>query len=485
LSRQTFMRTVIFALLLLTSSLLVAQQSDTLTVAGMEKDFDLLRQSLEEVHGGLYRFADKQTTDARFNRHRKKIASMRSRREFTQLLAKVLADTRDGHMRLIMDEQILSDFGKAMLFPFSILIEDNRMVVRYNETKDDSTIKPGYEIVKINGEKASDLLTRMYAGLPGDGYIETGKRKRLEQSFGAFYWLLIDTAGKFNITIKDLTGKVIDQRIAGVLNSELEENRNSNRVNAVIAAAISSLSGSSDNILLQFPKPGVAYLRVRGFQGDDFYQQIDSVFKTVDDKKASSLILDLRGNGGGTDMYGAYLVAQFVNKPFRYFDRIHLRSIKPSFTNFKEQTLQELREGTVADPAGGYLATAVLHPGVGEQQPGSFPFTGKTFVLTDGGTFSTAADVAALLRQLTGAVFIGEETGGGFEGNTSGLNAELVLPNSKLKVRMYMYEYWNAVEVKKRGRGTVPDLFTPLRVVDMVKGVDRPLEVALEMAGKE
>jgi C-terminal processing protease CtpA/Prc len=485
LLRHTNMRTALLFFFLITASVLVAQQPGALNVASMEKDFDLLRQSLEEVHGGLYRFADKQTTDARFNRQRKKIASMRSRREFTQLVMEVLADTRDGHMRLIMDKQTLSDFGEAKLFPFAILIEDNRMVVRYNDTKDDSTIKPGYEIVQINGEKAGDVIRRLYTQLPGDGYIQTGKQKRLEQSFGAFYWLLIDTADHFNITVKDVSGKVMDTRIDGVLNSELEQNRNSNRVNSFIAAGIRSLSGPAENISVQFPKEGIAYVRVRSFQGDDFYEKINAVFKTVHDKKANSLVLDLRGNGGGTDMFGAYLVAQFVNKPFRYFDRIHLRSIKPSFTNFTEKTLQELRDGTVSDGAGGFLATAALHPGVGEQQPGVLPFTGKTFVLTDGGTFSTAADVAALLRQLTKAVFIGEETGGGFEGNTSGTNAELLLPGSGLKVRMHLYEYWNAVSGGERGRGVVPDHFVEVRVVDLVEGVDRVLGVALGMAGKK
>ncbi|MCG2612685.1 S41 family peptidase [Terrimonas sp. NA20] len=479
------MRATLVSLFLITSFVISAQQSDVLSVAAMEKDFDLLRQSLEEVHGGMYRFADKPKTDARFNSQRQRITSIKSRREFTQLVAEVLADSRDGHMRLIMDEQTLSDFGKARLFPFSVLIENNRMVIRYNETKNDSSIAPGYEIVKINGQKANDLLKKMYAKLPGDGYIETGKKKRLEQSFGSFYWLLVDTAAQFNLTIKDLNGKVMNTRMAGIADSLRQENRKSNRVNAALLASIKSLSGPTEIISVHFPQPGIAYVRVRGFQGDRFYNEIDSVFNTIQEKKTRSLLLDLRGNGGGVDMYGAFLVSQFVNKPFRYFDRIHLRSINPSFTRFKEQYLQELRDGTVADPSGGFLATTKLHPGVSEQQPGAHPFTGKIFVLTDGGTFSTAADVSALLRQLTNAVFIGEETGGGFEGNTSGSSAEVLLPGSKLKVRIQLYDYWNAVKVKERGRGTLPDHVVPVRVVDQLKGIDKALVLGFELAGKE
>jgi len=479
------MRTALTTLVLAMALSVAAQQPVALNAAGMEKDFDLLRRSLEEVHGGLYRFADKQTTDARFDGYRQKIASMTIRREFIHLVMEVLADTRDGHMRLVMDDQIMSEFSKARLLPFALSIEDDRTIVRFNETKDDSTIRPGYEILAINGEKTSALLQRMYALLPGDGYILTGKQARLEDSFAAYYWLLIDTTDHFSLTVKDLKGKVSDKRIMGVLRTEMEQNQQSNPVNATIVNALRSLSGPEENISLQFPQPGTAYLRIRSFQGDRFYQQIDSVFNIIHDKKISHLVLDLRGNGGGTDMYGAYLVSQFVMKPFRYFDRIHLRSINPSFTHFREQSLQELREGTIVDPAGGFLATTKLHPGVGEQQPATHPFTGKAFVLTDGGTFSTAADVAALLRQLTKAVFIGEETGGGFEGNTSGSNAELLLPNSQLRVRMHLYEYWNAVKVRERGRGTLPDHVVAERVVDQLKGIDRVLGMALGLAGKE
>jgi C-terminal processing protease CtpA/Prc len=116
-----------------------------------------------------------------------------------------------------------------------------------------------------------------------------------------------------------------------------------------------------------------------------------------------------------------------------------------------------LKANTMVDPAGGYLLTAKQHPGVGEQKPSLNPFTGKLIVLTDGMTFSTSADVAAHLRHLTKAIFVGEETGGGCEGNTSGLNAVINLANSKLSLKIHMYGYWNAVSNCEKARGVQPD----------------------------
>ena len=103
-------------------------------------------------------------------------------------------------------------------------------------------------------------------------------------------------------------------------------------------------------------------------------------------------------------------------------------------------------------------------------------------VLIDGGTFSTAADVAAQLRSMGRATFMGEETAGGYEGNTSGLNAEIVLPASKLKLKIMMYDYWNAVKPPPtRSRGTMADRAVMRRVADVIKGTDPAMDEALRV----
>ena len=129
------------------------------------------------------------------------------------------------------------------------------------------------------------------------------------------------------------------------------------------------------------------------------------------EKGTRALILDLRGNGGGVDEYGALLVSYFLERPFRYFDHIHLTTIAPSFATWLPRTFDELRAGTEPGPNGGFRVTAALHPGVGEQRPASHPFPVKVVVLIDGGSFSTTADVAAQLRSRERATFVGEETG--------------------------------------------------------------------------
>lgn len=317
--------------------------------------------------------------------------------------------------------------------------------------------------------------------IPGDGFIETGRRTRFGRNFASYYWLLVDQASEFTVVARDVAGNRVTAKLDGVLSADRDKSNNS--VNARMQANLSRLDGPKDNVSIRFlHEPDVAYLRIRAFEGESYTSAIDSAFKTLLDKDARALILDLRGNGGGVDEWGASLVSHLVDKPFRYFDHIHVATIHPSFATWKPSTFDELRDGTVPDPAGGYLVSPKLHSGVAEQAPAPHPFLGKLIVMMDGGTFSTSADVTATLRNLARATFVGEESAGAYEGNTSGLNALIILPNSRLRVKVQMYGYVNAATVTKKGRGTLPDYVVKRRVADLLNGTDPALDRAVALA---
>jgi hypothetical protein len=60
----------------------------------------------------------------------------------------------------------------------------------------------------------------------------------------------------------------------------------------------------------------------------------------------------------------------------------------------------------------------------------------------------------------------------------------LTLPNSKLPVRLPMYDYWNAVPgYHGKRRGTIPDHEVETKTGDVLRGVDETLDLALKLAG--
>jgi Peptidase family S41 len=471
----------VFSLLLLPA--LAAGVRTDLQPAEMQQDFDVLKRALDEAHGGLDRFSTKAALDKQFDNARAKLDRPMATLAFIAIVSEALGAVRDGHMRLEYDTATNAALTAARLIPLRVASDAGRIVVAYNDAAADDAIRPGMELLTVNGRAIADITKVILPKLSGDGFIETGKVWRMARSFAQNYWLFVEQPSTFVVTVGATGGRTVTARLDGITNAQRATA--ANPVNAVMVAHSARLDGPKETVSLQFPRGhDVGVLRIRAFDGDAFASSVAAAFTTLRERGAKALILDLRGNGGGVDQYGAQLVSHFVSAPFRYFDHIKVTTIRPSFATWKPSTFEDLKNGTRPAPGGGFLVLPQLHSGVAEQKPAATTFLGRVFVLIDGGTFSTAADVCAQLRSLTKATFIGEETGGGFEGNTSGLNAQVVLPNSGLKLKVQMYGYWNAVTGGQPGRGTLPDVGIVRTVQDVLAGTDPPLDRAISLARK-
>ncbi len=447
------------------------------------QDFDVLHRALQEAHGGYTRFVGGPELERRLAAHRARLDRPVRHHELAGILSEAIAELRDGHARLELDSVTIASLAAAQLFPLRVSLEQDRLVVRLNDSPTNRTIAPGMEIVSVNGRTSAEIVAALLPKVSGDGFIETGRRYRLSQDFSRLHWLYIEQTGRFAILARDSTGQQASVTIDGVL--DRDRRTVSNPVNANVEASSAALNGLPGRVSLEFVgENDVALLRVRAFDGQTFVATLDSVFREVRKRGTSSMILDLRGNGGGVDEYGARLVSYFSDKPFRYFDRIRVSTIAPSFATWLPRTFDAMKSGTVPNAADGFLVTAALHSGVGEQPPAPPHFAGKLVVLIDGGSFSTTADVAAHLRSSNRAVFVGEETAGTYEGNTSGLNALIVLPNSGLRLKVMMYGYWNAVTPVVGGRGVMPEHNAPFRVADLIAGRDPARERAIALVNQ-
>jgi hypothetical protein len=476
------MRRLLLSSILLLSAPLAAQPPRALQPAQLQQDFDVLTRALEEAHGGLHRFTAKPELDRVFAAARANLNEPMTSLRFASVLSEALAAIHDGHTRLEYDDATTSALASGPMLPLRVALEDDRLIITANDTPADSTILPGMELMSINGRPTTSIVKAIAPKLSGDGFIETGKRSRLARSFAQNYWLYVEQATTFTVVARS-AAQTVTTTLKGVTSAERASS--TNPVNTAIAANVARLDGSRDTIALSFPQgEDIGVLRIRAFDGTTFISSLEHAIATLREKRAKGVILDLRGNGGGVDMYGAALVSQFLSGPFRYFDRIKVTTIKPSFATWKASTFDDLKNGTTPAPGGGFLVLPKLHPGVSEQPPATAPFPGKLVALIDGGTFSTSADVCAQLRSRTNALFVGEETGGAAEGNTSGLNAQVVLPNSQLKLKVQMYGYWNALgplhpEALQRGRGTMPDVSVLRTTADNMAGVDTAVREAL------
>jgi hypothetical protein len=465
-----------------------------LSPAQMQADFDLMRHALEEAHPGLYRYSTKAQMDRTFDTRRAKLSRPMTRLQFEVVVSQTLASIRCGHTRMGWDPQIEAAMRDRRTFPLHVVFEGERLMVLLNQTADDQTIRPGMELLSVNGHPVADLIAQFWPVTYSDGDIETSKRHDIAKDFAKDYYWLIDQGKHFTVTANDAASgnKTVTSQLIGVTDADRKANHNP--VNDAMLAGLAKLRGESYKkhslgFLADPAGPDIALMRIPAFTGDDLPRWIEDAFRTLRDHGTQKLIIDLRGNGGGEDSYGVMLVSCLMDVPFHYADRATVKTITWSFQDYWDakppspEQLAHIRRCLIPNPDGGYFITAELQDCLGEKQPAKLPFRGDVFILTDGATFSTAGDVCAVIHHLKRATFIGEETAGAFEGNNSGTEPIVTLPNSKVRFGLPLSSSWNAVGQDDGHRhGTIPDHMEVSKTADLLRGIDTQLELALKLA---
>jgi hypothetical protein len=84
------------------------------------------------------------------------------------------------------------------------------------------------------------------------------------------------------------------------------------------------------------------------------------------------------------------------------------------------------------------------------------------------------------------ALFVGEECGAGYYGNTSGLMPTLTLPLTKLRIRIPMVRYHMAVSgYGYPDRGIIPDYPFTRTIQDHLKGKDTEMEYVFALIARQ
>jgi len=432
------------------------QELRTFTPAEMQEDLFQLTEKLTSLHSGLYRYASKEEIEDAFAAA--SLATEEKARDvvwFYRRVSELLARIRCGHTIAQLgerDEQ--AALARRGMLPFQVLLAGSRMWIT-RVLDENCGLSPGQELLAIDGLDVATIRERAFACLSDDGFIETAKERGLEQQFARLFVLLVAEreSGPYDVLT---AGAAAPVQVAGITPARYaEKHRDPPRSRQL---ALTMLPG------------GVAVLDFDAFgdagSGPKFPEQLETIFRRLRDEKVPHLVLDLRGNGGGRDMYGAGLVSYLGSKPFQYFERIE---VTPDYAG---KVRIEERDGR---------RLMLSHPGLDLQQPAELHFQGDVCILIDGFTFSTAADVATVAHVNHLATFFGEETGGGYEGNNSGDNETLRLSNSSILTSIQEWNYTTAgVGPGHHGRGVVPDVEVRATIEDVLAGRDVVLERAAE-----
>jgi hypothetical protein len=447
-------------------------------------DFRLARQALEEGHSGVYRYTPEGKLDGLFDTAEKSLIRPMNAVEFYRILAPVVAAIKCGHTGVGPPEEMQKAYStKALLLPLQIRVLAGKVYI-FRDLSGGATTLAGREIRSINGVPAAKIVETMLATTPGDGDSQTCRISRMNGwSLARRLPALLGLQSPYEVTVWDAKeNREVTVRLEGQELPRLQE-----------AARIKFPQDQRGETAGEFKLKDdgkIAVMKINGFGGfvdaarkkslREFYRES---FEAMNQSGTKSLILDLRDNGGGEDELGKLLLSYLLDEPFKYYDDLVINALQWSFQKYTDHPDPLPADLLEVQPNGKYRL--VKHPNWGMQQPSKPTFHGKVLILINGGSFSTTSEFLSHAHFHKRATFIGEESGGGYYGNTSGPSLRLTLPHTKVQVGLPLMTYYMAVSgYQAKAHGVLPDYPVEYTIDELLEGKDKELALAFELARK-
>jgi len=467
-----------------------------LSPAQAQEDLNTLRFALEYTHPRLYKYEDRATFSHRWDSAYATLTEEISGMDFLRMVSQLNAQVNCGHLYTIAQATLREELTRRKVLPFYVKLS-NEGIFLFDDCSAGAPIPNGSRLLTINGRTAEDVLAQILTGIPSDGLIETRKRRLADQynntlikGFDLYYYLYVDRSEVFEIGYQEYaTGEIRQIRKEGMT---LENRRN----------ALQALHGKDQRSWYSTPSPrfqlneelNYALLTLsRSFYDPKVDPNYDSLlqaaFAQLQEKDVGHLIIDLRDNEGGSEHQEMELISYLSDQPYKLYAHIlqsHLdwRPLKSVIMERDTSQLVFNNDDEYMRRLSGdlWINNYEYDRNLQLQPPKATTFQGQVYVLINGGTFSSAADLAGAIKKTTKAVFIGEEAGGTFEGPTGGISMVVQLPHSEIMVRIspnthLSYQY----QQHPIGSGVLPDYEILYTAEDWVEGKDLEIEKALEL----
>ncbi|KAA2222660.1 S41 family peptidase [Chryseobacterium sediminis] len=442
------------------------------------EDLHTFRSIREKANSGLYVYRTRKQIDSIYQQAEEEARNSKNIFDFYKVIAKVTGFEGSCHNYTDLPNHASYYLTqKPEYLPITLKNIDGRLL----QDSKDNALPLGAEILSINGVSAKEMISRFSQYYFSDGYsmpykettgFERGMLDKFYIEFGTHKNYVISY--KWNGTVKEvsLVGISLENF------KKLQDSRFSLTFDKKLLSEKYSLNKEGN---------GIYRLSLRGFdfatgKDDPAYKKfsafLDQMMNTLESEKVENLIIDLRGNTGGT---GA-----LYEKVFSYLTQRPFRDSHYAYTNFNEVPMEEklvitslfLSNG-VQDKHGLNAYLKQLYPKevqgkyywADDKNPSILPnnktFKGQLYLLVDQRVASAASHLASLIKSYTNAIVIGKETVGGYYEHNGHLPLVYQLPNTGIQTGfsiVHVIQDAQNLPDQKRGQGIIPHI--PIQQTD-------------------
>ncbi|WP_281233909.1 S41 family peptidase [Flavobacterium gelatinilyticum] len=455
-------------------------------VKDLLSDFNLLQNAYYETRIGLW-YNSRTQFDSICSLQKSKITKPMNALEFYRILAPVVSFTKEGHCNIKISDEITAYLKqKGTYLPFGIKVLGKKIYV-INDFKEFKL--KGLVLSGINGESIESIMKKMLDIEPADGFNMTSKYRWIEGSFSKYYARYFPESkfNKLELVNPENGEKVVYENVPSCNFKDFT------KLYEEIKKSIPNYTFSKASDFSLDAKTSTAVITVNTFslgsyndKRKGFQTFLEKAFDSISSQKIKNLIVDIRKNEGGEQGMEDHFLSYLTNQEYKKYNYVEIPGFTYSFlehTNYaneKDTLIAELKEDFYLAEDGRYLNKKGHYEG---EKPNAKNFKGDLYILISGLTFSGGSEFAALAKNYTRAKFIGEETGGGYYGNSSGSFLSFTLPHTKITGRIPLCKF--VIEPKENkipfGRGVMPDYEVQPRIKDYFSGYDREMEYVKEL----
>lgn len=358
----------------------------------------------------------------------------------------------------VIRNPLMERINGLAFFPFPVYIVSGKLYFA-RSTASAWQHLAGQEIQTINGRAATQIVERLLQYSASDGGGDAFVAQQINKRGQSLLALCLGFPQRYEVQLDTQT----------IVMDALSRLNAPNTPTDTLSSSV--LLAHGPNELKQ--QEGLTVLKIRTFTKSDrrFIRQAFALIRTMN---CPQLVLDLRGNPGGSRKTSAALTRQLIEQPFDY-EILQPKLDTWRYLNPKGKLFWALSRWkyNVVDAYRG-RRTDLGRSFVYRFRPARQPYTGPLYVLTDGITASASTMVTSWLKQHRQVVLVGRQAGGGYNGNNGGAFPRLTLPQSGIELVFPAYRLI-LDRTSPQNAGLMPDFEVGYTIDDLISGKDKDL----------